>query len=113
MRPGVGELLEITDRDRAALAKLTASRRTPRGQSTRARIVLACAGGTVAEAARRCGVSFGTAAKWRQRYEQCGISGLADEPRTGRPTASDAAVHRTLTCVLRQPPARSWTTRLI
>ena len=42
------ELLAITDRDRAALAKLTASRRTPPEPSTRAHIVLACAEGTVA-----------------------------------------------------------------
>jgi DNA-binding GntR family transcriptional regulator/transposase len=109
----VHELLEITESDRAALTKLTTSRRTPRGQSTRAHIVLACAEGTVAEAARRCGVSFRTAAKWKQRYERYGIAGLADEPRTGRPTATDEVVHRALTCVLREPPAPSWTTRLI
>ena len=107
------ELLAITDRDRAALTKLTASRRTPRGQSTRAHIVLACAEGTVAKAARRCGVSFRTAAKWKQRYERCGIAGLADAPRTGRPAATDEVVHRALTCVLREPPARGWTTRSI
>jgi DNA-binding GntR family transcriptional regulator/transposase len=109
----VHELLEITDRDRAALTKLTASRQTPRGQSTRAHIVLACAEGTVAEAARRCGVSFRTAAKWKQRFERCGVAGLADVPRTGRPSATDEVVHRALTCVLREPPTRSWTTRLI
>ena len=107
------ELLAITDRDRAALTKMTASRRTPRGQSTRAHIVLTCAEGTVAEAARRCGVSFRTAAKWKQRYERCGIAGLADAPRTGRPAATDGVVHRALTCVLREPPARGWTTRSI
>jgi DNA-binding GntR family transcriptional regulator/transposase len=109
----VNEALQITDSDRAALAKLTASRRTPRGQSTRANIVLACAEGTVADAARRCGVSFSTASKWKHRYEECGIEGLADEPRTGRPAATDEVVHRALTCVLRQPPAGRWTTRSI
>lgn len=109
----VQELLAITDSDRAALTKMTASRRTPRGQSTRAHIVLACAEGTVAKAARRCGVSFRTAAKWKQRYEQCGIEGLADTPRTGRPAATGEVVHRALTCVLREPQARGWTTRSI
>ena len=107
------ELLAITDSDRAALTKMTASRRTPRGQSTRAHIVLACAEGTVAKAARRCGVSFRTAAKWKQRYEQCGIEGLADTPRAGRPAATGEVVNRALTCVLREPPARGWTTRSI
>ena len=107
------ELLEIADRDRAALTKMTASRRTPWGQSTRAHIVLACAEDTVATAARRCGVSFGTAAKWKHRYERSGIAGLADAPRTGRPAATDEVVHQALTCVLREPPARGWTTRSI
>ena len=106
-------MLDLTDGDRAALNKMTASRRTPRGQSSRAHIVLACAEGSVATAARRCGVSFGTASKWKQRYERCGIAGLADAPRTGRPAATDEMVHRALTCVLREPPARGWTTRSI
>jgi DNA-binding GntR family transcriptional regulator len=106
-------LLEITDRDRAALAKMTASRRTPKGQSTRADIVLACAENSVADAARRCGVSFRTAAKWKQRYEQRGIAGLADAPRSGRPTAGDEMAYQALTCVLREPPAHTWTSRLI
>src|SRR6185369_16223711 len=105
--------LQITDRDRAALTKMTGSRQTSRGQWTRANIVLACAEATVAEAARRCGVSVRTAAKWKQRYEQCGIAGLADAPRTGRPCATDEEVYEVLTCVLRQPAARGWTTRSI
>ena len=106
-------LLEITDCDRAALTKLTASRRTPRGQSSRAHIVLACAEVTVAEAARRCRVSFRTAAKWKQRYEEFGMPGLADAPRAGRPAATDELVHRALMCVLREPPAATWSTRSI
>jgi DNA-binding GntR family transcriptional regulator len=109
----VPELLELTDRDRVALTRITASRRTPRGQSTRAHIVLACAETTVAKAARRCGVSFRTASKWKHRYERSGIAGLADAPRTGRPATTDEVVHRALTCVLREPPARGWTTRSI
>jgi DNA-binding GntR family transcriptional regulator/transposase len=107
-------MLRIADCDREALTKLTASRRTSQGQSTRARIVLACADGTMADAARRCGVDFRTAAKWKKRYEQWGIDGLADSPRAGRPATTAEAVNQTLTCVLREPPARGgWTTRLI
>jgi DNA-binding GntR family transcriptional regulator len=92
---------------------MTSSWRTPRGQSTRANIVLTCAEVPVAKAARRCGVSFRTAAKWKQRYERDGIAGLADAPRTGRPTATDEAVSGALTCVLAEPPAGGWTTRSI
>src|SRR5262245_66148201 len=104
--------LQITDRDRAALAKMTWSRQTARGQWTRANFVLACAEATVAEAAR-LRVSVRTAAKWKQRYEQCGIAGLADAPRTGRPCATDEEVHEVRTRLLRQPAARGWTTRSI
>lgn len=105
--------LDISDRDRAELTKMTASRGTPQGESTRARIVLACADGTVADAARRCGVTVRTASKWKHRFEQCGTLGLTDAPRTGRPATADEFVHQTLTCVLREPPDPGWTTRTI
>src|SRR5215475_7900201 len=109
----VHHVLEVTDGDRAALTRLAVSRRTPQGESTRARIVLACAEGTLAGAARRCGVTVHTAAKWKQRFQRSGIAGLADAPRSGRPATTDVLVHRTLTCTLTVPPARSWSTRLM
>src|SRR5262245_50355009 len=109
----VHHVLEVTDGDRAALTQLTVSRRTPQGESTRARIVLACAEGSVAGAARRCGVTVHTAAKWRQRFQRSGIAGLADAPRSGRPATTDELVRRALTCTLKVPPARSWSTRLV
>jgi DNA-binding GntR family transcriptional regulator/transposase len=109
----VHHALEITDGERAALTTLAVSRRTPQGESTRARIVLACAEGTLAGAARRCGVSVRTAAKWRQRFQRSGIAGLADAPRSGRPATTDELVGRALMCTLKIPPARSWSTRLV
>src|SRR5690349_15984180 len=105
--------LSIPASDRAALTKLIDARRTPRGQVVRARIVLACAEGTVGEAARRCDVSFRTAMKWKQRYEESGVAALGDLPRSGRPAATGEMVHRTLTCVLAEPPEGGWTTRAI
>src|SRR5262249_14616511 len=109
----VRHALEITDADRAALTKSTVSPRTPQGESTRARIVLACAEGTVAGAARRCGVTVRTAAKWKQRFQRSGIAGLADAPRSGRPATTDELLRRTLMCTLKIPPARGWSTRLV
>jgi DNA-binding GntR family transcriptional regulator len=105
--------LAITAADRAALTKLIDARRTPHGQVVRARIVLACGEGTVAEAARRCDVSFRTAKKWKLRYEESGVAALDDLPRSGRPAAIDDLVRRTLMCVLDEPPAGGWTTRSI
>jgi DNA-binding GntR family transcriptional regulator/transposase len=107
------KLLEITDNDRVSLNRMATSRRTTRGESTRAQIVLACAEVTVAEAARRSAVSFRTASKWKQRFEDHGIAGLTDAPRTGRPSASDDAVARVLTCAVSEPPGPQWTTRSI
>ena len=52
----------------------------------RARIVLACAqGGSNAAVAREFSVSVPTVGKWRSRFAECGVEGLADEPRAGRP----------------------------
>src|SRR5262249_601683 len=42
--------------------------------------------------ARRLGACQDTARKWRRRYCQKGIEGLADAPRPGRPRAFPAAV---------------------
>ena len=109
----VHQALEITEGDRAALTKLTVSRRTPQGESTRARIVLACAEGSLAGAARSCGVTVHTAAKWKRRFEHSGVAGLADAPRCGRPATTDELVRRALTCTLKVPPARTWSTRLV
>src|SRR5690349_19502334 len=109
----VHHALAITDGDRAALTRLTVSRRTPQGESTRARIVLACAEGTLAGAARRCGVTVHTAAKWKQRFQRGGLTGLADAPRSGRPATTEELVRRTLMCTLTVPPGRSWSTRLV
>jgi DNA-binding GntR family transcriptional regulator/transposase len=105
--------LSIPATDRVALTKLIDARRTPRGQVVRARIVLACAEGTVGEAARRCDVSFRTAMKWKQRYEESGLAALDDLPRSGRPAATEEMVHRTLTCALAEPPEGGWTTRAV
>ena len=51
----------------------------------RARIVLACAGGTSnAAVAVEMGVTSSTVAKWRRRFAAGRLAGLADEPRSGR-----------------------------
>jgi transposase len=62
-------------------------------QVTRARIVLlAAAGWTNAGIARKLEIAPNTAAKWRKRYVQQGVEGLADRKRPGRPRAFTAPV---------------------
>lgn len=52
----------------------------------RGRIVLAVADGKgTSGTAREVGVSRPTVIKWRDRFAQLGIAGLADEPRPGPP----------------------------
>ncbi len=62
-------------------------------QVTRARIVLlAAAGWTNAGIARKLEIAPNTAAKWRKRYVQQGVEGLADRKRPGRPRGFAAPV---------------------
>ncbi|MBF6300965.1 helix-turn-helix domain-containing protein [Nocardia amamiensis] len=53
----------------------------------RCRIVLACAepGAFNTHVAAEVGVSAMTVRKWRGRFIEYGLAGLADEPRPGRP----------------------------
>ncbi|MGA9358825.1 MAG: IS630 family transposase [Mycobacterium sp.] len=60
------------------------------GEAMRARIVLLAAEGVAnTEIADRTGTSRPTVLKWRGRYVQYGVAGLADEPRPGRPVLID------------------------
>jgi transposase len=75
---------------------LKARARRPTGeyrQVLRARIVLAAAAGWAnAQIARRLGIAPNTVRKWRRRFCQEGLAGLADRPRSGRPRTYPAAV---------------------
>ena len=108
--------LTISDEDRATLTTWTRSSTVPAGHAERAAIVLTCAEGAgTSDAARRLGVSRPTVIKWRDRFAEHGISGLADGPRSGRPkTVDDAAI---IAATLDPPPERlgvtHWSTRLL
>ena len=102
--------------DRAELVCWTRSRTLPASRVERARIVLAVADGDgTSAAARRVGVSRPTVIKWRDRFLADGVSGLADEERSGRPkTIEDAAI---IAATLEPPPeslgVTHWSTRLL
>ncbi len=70
--------LQLTVAQRAELSRMATSRRTTQAQAARARIVLGCAEMGAAEVARRSDVTVRTVAKWRRRYVEYGIDGLAD-----------------------------------
>jgi transposase-like protein/transposase len=81
------EPLVLAEEDRAELA------RWAQGSSPmlagRARIVLACAepGSGVARVAAELGLTRMTVRKWRRRFAEAGLPGLADHDRPGRPVA--------------------------
>jgi transposase len=87
----------------ALIRKPTAQQR----QVTRARIVLLAASGwTNAGIARRLQIAPNTAGKWRKRYVEHGIGGLADRKRPGRPRAFPDVVVAEVKAVACELPAR-------
>jgi transposase len=79
--------LVLADEDRAELARW--SREGSAWLAERARIVLACAepGSGVARVAAQSGSTRMTVRKWRRRFAEQGLAGLADHDRPGRPVA--------------------------
>src|SRR6201997_4479074 len=79
--------LVLTAEDRAELVRWT--REGPPMRAERARIVLACAepGSGVARVAAELGSTRMTVRKWRRRFAEDGLAGLADHDRPGRPVA--------------------------
>lgn len=87
--PDDDKRLVVGDEELATLREW-AAREPAKGQALRSRIVLACAEGLPRkEIASRLGVSPATVAKWRARFVERGIDGLADAPRPGRPRSPE------------------------
>ena len=102
--------------DREELERWTRATSVRAGLAVRARIVLAAAEGEANERiAQRVGVSKVTVLKWRARYQDRGLKGLADEPRSGRPRSVDHA--RIVSVTLKPPPKKygvtHWSSRLL
>src|SRR6266851_350746 len=85
--PQTAEPLALTGEDRAELARW--SQEGSAMLAERARIVLACAepGSGVARVAAQLGSTRMTVRKWRRRFTEDGLAGLADHDRPGRPVA--------------------------
>src|SRR5947199_7803815 len=79
--------LVLTAEDRAELVRWSQGSSPMRAE--RARIVLACAepGSGVARVAAELGSTRMTVRKWRRRFAEEGLTGLADHDRPGRPVA--------------------------
>ena len=111
--------LLLTDGERDALESLVRKRTASQSLALRARIVLACAqdGGTAPLTAvgERTGVSRESVRKWRVRFTEGRVGGLADAARPGAPRKiTDGQVEVVVTPVLTEKGRGQdthWTTR--
>jgi transposase len=107
--------LTLTDDERAKLEAWVRRPKTAQRLALRARIVLAAAAGrSNTEIATDLRVTMPTVGKWRQRFLDDRLEGLADEPRPGAPRSlTDAQVEEAITTTLESKPtdATHWSTR--
>ena len=107
--------LILSDDERQKLETWAARPKSTQRLATRARIILACAEGLDnTDVAARLRVNTVTVGKWRKRFLDDRLEGLADEPRPGAlRTITDAMVERVITKTLEEKPkaATHWSTR--
>src|SRR3954451_16994400 len=81
-------VLELTAEEREQLQRWARRATSAQALAMRSRIVLACAQGRSNTAvADDLGVSVQMVGKWRARFIQARLDGLADDPRPGRPSS--------------------------
>jgi transposase/transcriptional regulator with XRE-family HTH domain len=79
-------VLELADEEREQLQRWARRAKSAQSLALRSRIVLACAQGADNKSvAAQLGCAQATVGKWRRRFVELRLEGLADEPRPGRP----------------------------
>ena len=95
----------LTDEERATLRSWLAAGKTERRLAFRAAVILGVAEGLSNQAvAARLGARPATVSKWRGRFARAGLPGLADAPRSGKPSHYEAAHERRILAALDEPP---------
>lgn len=83
--------LVLTDDEREQLIRWSRCRKSSQGLAQRSRIVLECAdGGSNTDVAERLGIVRHTVGRWRARFLEHRLDGLADEDRPGPPATVTA-----------------------
>lgn len=112
----VAKSLVLSDHERAVLAGWVRRPTSSARLVQRSSIVLAYAdSGSVADVARRVGVSAPTVSKWRDRFLSDRLDGLDDAPRPGQPRKlTDEQINALITRTLQDVPPSGdthWSTR--
>jgi putative transposase len=109
--------LVVTPDERDQLERFTRSTTLPAGLVKRAQIVLLSDEGLTNQAiAQQLRLSMPTVKKWRDRFIACGLEGLYDELRPGRPRSiSDERIADLLRTVIETKPATGthWSCRAL
>src|SRR3954465_2138528 len=111
--------VEVPEADGRELRRRVRDKGAPARVVERARIVLLAGEGVPGKRiAARVGCAEPTVVTWRGRYAESGLAGLADLPRSGKPSPLPEALrNRVLELTLTEPPTRfgatHWSTRLL
>jgi transposase len=98
-------VIALPETDRAELQRRARCYTAPHAGVVRAKIVLLAADGLEnTQIAARLDVHVGVVYRWRKRFAQEGMSGLADRQRSGRPRVFAAAVVAEIKAMACEPP---------
>lgn len=97
----------LSSEERAVLEERAASRSASHSSVLRARIVLLAAEGLQnVDIATRVGVCVDVVSRWRKRFGEAGIAGMADRPRSGRPRRFGPEVVAGIKALACEPPEK-------
>ena len=97
--------VRLRPKERKVLEARCRAASTPQGEAKRARIVLLAADGLSTRAiAKEVGVQPRIVSKWRHRFADHGLVGLADQPRAAKPSIYGQATNKHILALLDKPP---------